>query len=915
MYSREIPSFFPSSLDLGIPCLKDFIKKEKLANLKKGEHFCWTKLVDCNEWAGSAASTSFIHLPLTHQNEVIGLLSIENINDYELPFDIEEHDKQIYINWANQVASIIINCEKEETEAQLLNSSFDGFVKVLYKYSNSSSQGIIKDVNTVTEGMLKRKRNELLNQNGFAIENIFSTKSEKNEVERIEKCLMESEVGKVEQLKTILIDKDGNEIPVLLSAVLINNHTDKQVPIGFWCYFKDQRKEMLVEKVACAKYEHDFDQIFMESAKTLRNITSSEYCSVFEFKENFDFEKPWMFKSRGYDCEESKKEKLVKNEIYKDGASGITAFCIQEEVIVSKNHIQHRKERNGLSVTVDILNSETYDVEESGKTLFVEEEYYNNLIGQTNTNNKHVLFVPIISKEGNPFGVIRLLNKFDLSYQESNTIKVPSTNGFDEADVNVAVTFANQLALLFEKERLSRWTKPLTSVYRGRDPKEIANSIVKIVSSDMGFRACHLRVLDKKVADVLSLKMLAYSCVCDETAQCCYKERLQELNVSDEPSKLNKSFEVVHGCNRLLEENNIESDIDMKIIEEYMPIVNSETRLESGLSKGIIELFSEMKLETGIILPLYSRTKCFGTLSLYTSFPKLKFSLAEKKALLCFGKLAGDAYHSMEIFDFLIEQVHKLSTLQLEGIKLNELIEAGRLNDIANEIANFMDNSRCTIYMKKDVNAVISPVAFENAGIAEIEHYLILIGWSEQMMLSVPDINRTKEPYTFDDKIDYEIFNYGKCNKKTTSWEESSNKKFLERLYGLENIKENLNFIKEEGITAWVARLGMFFMANDESEIKRHDSSRGWIPYKKYLAVPLLYTNNENTDSKILGVIKVEKEEEGENSFTELDRRFLEIIAAILTNTLAIADLGAIGSVTYDKIIGMKIIELILGKE
>ncbi len=912
---NKCPIYFPSYLDLKDDKYTDFIINEKLKefDISISAMFCWTDVKDCNYWAGSEEAESFIHLPLIYKDEVIGLLSLENIKDYNQPCAIEVHDKLIYLNWAYQVATIIMNSEKEETEVQLLNSSFDGFVKVLYKYSNSSFQGIIKDVNTVTEGMLKRKSNELLNQNGFAIENIFSTKGEKNEVEQIQKDLMVSDDGKVEQVKSALIDKNGNEIPVLLSAVLIKNHSDKNVPIGFWCYFKDQRKEMLVEKVARAKTKKAFNGIFVEAAKTLRSITSSEFCSIFEFNENFNFKKPWMFKPRGYDAEPSEIAKLAKNEIYENGASGITAFCIQEEVIILKNNLKHRKEQNGLIVEVDILDSKTFDVDIGDKPLLVEEGYYNDLIGQPNTNNKHVLFIPIISKEGNPFGVIRLLNKYDLSYRESDTIKIPSKNGFEKVDIDIAVFFASQLALLFEKERLSKWTKPLISVYRGRDPKEIANTIVKIVASEMGFRACHLRVLDENVAGVSNLKMLAYSCVCEETDQCNYKAKLQRLNVEETP--LNKSFQVVNNCNSILRKNEKESVVDDKIIGECMPIVDSKTRQESQLSNKIIDLFYDMKLDAGIILPLYSRTKCFGTLSLYTSLPRLKFSLAEKSALLYFGKLAGDAYHSMETFDFLIMQIHKLSTLQLEGIKLNELIETGRLNDIANEIARFMDNSSCTIYLRKDMSTIERPSNFEYANIDEIDYFLMLIGWSEKMKPNVKYLNRTKEPYIYDDKVDYKIFNYNKYKRKKIEWKDSLNKELFEKFYSLDKKKEDLNFIIEEGITAWIARLGMYFFANDEFEIEKHDSRRGRIPYKKYLAVPLLYTNNENTDSKILGVIKVEKQEEGEDSFTELDRRFLEIIAAILTNTLAIADLGAIESVTYDKIIGMKIIELILGKE
>jgi PAS domain S-box-containing protein len=453
--------------------------------------------------------------------------------------------------------------EREYTRS-LMKGSIDGYVEI-------DESGYITDANKLAWELLGYTEKEIFKQN---VTNIYAP----GEATKIMNLLRQSPDGTIENIKTVMISKDKEKIPILLSASFLydrNLNLLKELAKGekfpSIAYFRDIRAEEIFYSIATditfiTKEKELLDKIVSIVARTLK----AENCGVFFYNE-------------------------VSNRL-----EIISTYGMPEALVNKDNKKrEHYKEREGITGTIFSLN-ETLNIsninvrKRQPMDIDIKWRYAERFARHSRFGDfKHFLGTPL-SIHGAICGVIRVFNKYRSS-------KELDPRGFTEKDQLLLERISNQVSILLEKVQNKERFEAISNVGREINEKfdlsldELLQIIAEQVVTGMKFKACYLRLIeDGNRLKIKACYGIGHMYIGDEK----YTSKIGE-GISGKVAKTGKMRIVIDLHNEkefkykdLLEKENLASllSIPLKYRGRVIGVINCYTRREHEFTDQEIQI-------------------------------------------------------------------------------------------------------------------------------------------------------------------------------------------------------------------------------------------------------------------------------------------------------------------------------------
>ncbi len=534
--------------------------------------------------------------------------------------------------------------EREYTRS-LMKGTIDGYIEI-------DESGNITDANKLAWELLGYTKKEIFKQN---VKNIYAP----DEATRIMNLLCQSPDGTIENIKTVMISKDKEKIPIMVSAAFLYDwqlnlqeelaKREKYPSLG---YFRDIRAEEIFYSIATditfiTKEKELLDKIVSIVARTLK----AEICGVFFYDEVSD-----------------------RLEI-------ISSYGMPEELINKDNKKkEHYREREGITGTIfslnETLNISNIDVQNKQPVdIDIKWKYAERFALHSRFRAfKHFLGTPL-SIHGEICGVIRVLNKY-------SSEKKLDERGFTEKDQLLLERISSQVSILLEKVRNKERFEAISNVGREINEKldvsldELLQTIAEQIVTGMKFKSCYLRLIE----DSDKLKIKACYGLKGE-----YKDERYTLKIGEGISgKVAKT-----GKMRI--EEDLEKAKDFKL-------------------KALIE---EEELKSMLSIPLKYRGRVIGVINCYTrrkhNFTEQEIQITETfadyvavaiqnkrrvdelMALNEFGRELQKPYHVEELRPFEIDKLLDLILKQAKAISGANWLCIKRYDERSGEISTIRD--------------------------------------------------------------------------------------------------------------------------------------------------------------------------------------------------------------------------------
>lgn len=229
----------------------------------------------------------------------------------------------------------------------------EGFKATLYSIGDAvittNSMGIVQNMNPVAETLTGWSEAEAINKSLNTVFNIINEETGEKADNPVKKVL---ENGLVVSLAnhTVLISKDGREIPIADSGAPIKNEVNKT--IGVILVFRDQTEERLNNKLKDIRLQlfsfaqdHSMTELLTKSLDEIEVLTKSEisfYHLVLPDQETIKFQ-AWSSNTENKFCKVSE-----RGNHYNISDAGVWADCVREKRPVIHNDYNHLEGRKGL---------------------------------------------------------------------------------------------------------------------------------------------------------------------------------------------------------------------------------------------------------------------------------------------------------------------------------------------------------------------------------------------------------------------------------------------------------------------------------------------------------------------------------------------------------------------------------------
>lgn len=349
--------------------------------------------------------------------------------------------------------------EKEITES-LLKSSFDGIIRI-------GEDGHVTEAN--------KQAREILGYDEEPIGSKVNKYYANGEAQRVMTLLRKSNNGTIKNIKSYFLTKDGEELPVMLSAAFLYdknlNFKDeiakgkKFSSIGL---FRDISPEEAMEDISKKDIKNE-KMLLTEIVRIIAHKLKAETCSI-----------------------------LVFNEIT-ERLEVISEFGTPKELKKRKQG-EHYKINQGFTGKVffnkKVMNISNVDGQNKPKSMGIKWHYAQNFANYSRYQDfRHYLGMPLLINN-EVYGVIRVLNKF-ISNNELDT------NGFTIKDETLLEGLTGRVSTLLERvrnnsrfEAISKFGVELNEQF-DLPINELLDKIAERVVRGMKFRACYLRLIDE----------------------------------------------------------------------------------------------------------------------------------------------------------------------------------------------------------------------------------------------------------------------------------------------------------------------------------------------------------------------------------------------------------------------------------
>jgi PAS domain S-box-containing protein len=354
--------------------------------------------------------------------------------------------------------------EKEYTRS-LLKDKIDGYFAI-------DEHGNITEANRLAWELLGYSEKGIHRQN---IRSLYAL----GEASRMMTLLRQSSDGTIEDTKTVLMSRDKERIPIMLSAAfLYDRRLNLQVELvkgerfPSIAYFRDIRAEEIFYSIATditfiAKEKELLDKIVDVVAKTLK----AETCGVLIYDDGND--RLEIISAHGMpEALLDKDDKQVEHYREKEGITG-KVFSLGKTLNIPDINVK-KKEPVRLNI----------------KLTYAEKYAKSSRFGDF----KHFLGTPL-SIHGEIYGVLRVLNKYSGEHKLDDS-------GFTEKDQFLLERIASQVSVLLEKVRTKERFEAISKVGREINERfdlsldELLQIIAEQVVTGMKFKACYLRLIE-----------------------------------------------------------------------------------------------------------------------------------------------------------------------------------------------------------------------------------------------------------------------------------------------------------------------------------------------------------------------------------------------------------------------------------
>jgi PAS domain S-box-containing protein len=448
-------------------------------------------IIYCSYWFGKVATVSFVtavsiiyclsnyfmlgmNTEFKSVKEVVKVLGPMVVIFYVVAFSVIYYKRKIQTSYNDidkKVAERTAELKHEKDYIRsLLKSSFDAIIAV-------DESGKVKEANEQACELLGY---ELINIVTKGVTDFYP----RGEAEIVMKELRDSNDGAIENFHALIKNKNGENIPILLSASLLYDKEldfKKELAKGRKFptvgYFRDKRVEEVIDIISkditsITEEKRLLDKIAQTVAETLH----AEACGILIHNENngsLD-----LISSYGLPVALSR---LKKRETYHNENDGMTAkvFFLNKTLNIPDIDVNLKKP--------DYLN-----------VRYARNFEKNSRYG----TYKHFLGVPLVV-QGEVYGVIRVLNKYSID-------KELDKQGFTYNDQRVLERISSQVSLLVEKVRGKGRFNAILKVGQELNQKleisldELLEKIAKEVVEGMRFKACYLRLIEN--GDKLKIK-------------------------------------------------------------------------------------------------------------------------------------------------------------------------------------------------------------------------------------------------------------------------------------------------------------------------------------------------------------------------------------------------------------------------
>lgn len=540
--------------------------------------------------------------------EIISLLGPTIVIFYVIAFGVSYYKRKIqgyYKDIDKKVEEQTAELEREkEYTRNLLKSSFDAIIAV-------DKDGYITEVNERTCELFEYNKEEIVNR---AVKEFYFL----GEGSRVMMKLMKSEEGSIENFQTYLLNKNGEKIPILISAAFLYDRSlnlkkelfKKKRKFPTVGYFRDIRAEEAVDNISrgitsTTNEKELLDKIVEIVAQTIK----AETCSILTYYESTGRFK--VITSYGMP------EPLKATELFES--------YDEYESLIEK--ISSSKTTLNIS-NIDVSKKQPQD--QNIKWEYAQKFAENSRFG----DYQHFLGTPVLV-QGEVYGVIRVLNK----YSRNNEL---DKHGFTENDRKLLERISTQVSILIEKVRDKERFEAISKV--GRELNEMLDVplyklleiIAKEVVKGMQFKACCLRLID----GTNNLKIKA-----------CHGLK--------ENYKGNGKYNLKIG-----------EGVSGKVVKtgEYCKIENLQKEEKYAFRETI-----EKELSSMLSIPLRYRNRVIGVINCYTRRHH-KFTDQEIQMMNTFAIYASTAIQNKKRMDELMA-LNEIGSELVKPIKIEELFD------------------------------------------------------------------------------------------------------------------------------------------------------------------------------------------------------------------------------------------------
>jgi PAS domain S-box-containing protein len=492
----------------------------------------------------------------------------------------------------------------QEFTQNLLESSFDAIITV-------DERGKIADVNERACELFGYDLKELKDIIGHKVVNFYAV----GEAKRVVRALRESKNGRIENFKTLILTKSGEEIPILSSATFLydkktlKEELSKGKRFSTLSYFRDIRADeafdIIAKEITAIANELELLEKIVE---TVAKLLKAEACSLLTYHER------------------SGKLKVV------------TSYGMPEILQVTEKFESYSEEEGMVGRCLKLeetLNVSNIDVKkEEPKDMNIKWKYAKNFAEYSRFGDfKHFLVIPLFVK-GEAYGVLRVLNKYTAD-------KGLDERGFTYSDRELLDRFSNQVSILVEKVRDKERFESILKVGNKLNEmlevplEQMLQLIAEEVVKGMRFHACYLRLVEEN--DILRIKACAG-----------LEDDYKGLKVFDLKIGEGVSGDVVRSA-------------------KYSAIEDLST---SGHYK-FKNIVQRENLKAMLSIPLKYRGRVIGVISCYTSRPH-QFTEQEIQIMHTFANYASTAIQNKKRVDEF-KALNEISNELAKPIGLNEL--------------------------------------------------------------------------------------------------------------------------------------------------------------------------------------------------------------------------------------------------